>query len=347
MIPWKYSKTMKYPNNNKKTAKFLAKTVLDLVGVDKSIDSTFCELFGGLGYVSRELKPYVKNIIINDIEVYSSMINTAYMSVWIPRHIEKLLMSLNKNIGFKTGLIYKYYSSEGKITTPCFSPENAMKIDTIRTQITAWHKLGVINFDSYCYLLTSLLEASVRVANIQHTFDSFNSPIHKRMYLPLELLPLDRKDDSGNFHIQRSCAKDYINKIEGDVLFLNPPKSGCNYHINYHVLNTICLYPKVEQVEMFGKFNKINYKFKHTPFHTKRKYLENMEFILANAKFKYIILDCNKEICEPLHPILSKYGEFSILEHLYNIRVRDVARYRLKTTSQKHSYFYLLEKKGY
>jgi len=68
-----------------------------------------------------------------------------------------------------------------------FSPKNGAKIDAIRIKIEEWFKEGYISDDEYFYLLTSLLLAVQKVANISGTYGAFNKFWDPRAYKPLTL----------------------------------------------------------------------------------------------------------------------------------------------------------------
>src|SRR5690554_1018012 len=77
----KYKTTIKinflgvnYIGSKHKLSPFIYKTVTAVCGDDLS-DKIFCDLFAGTGIVGRTFKPYVKQVISNDIEYYSYVLN--------------------------------------------------------------------------------------------------------------------------------------------------------------------------------------------------------------------------------------------------------------------------------
>ena len=60
----------------------------------------------------------------------------------------------------------------------------------------------------------------------------------------LELLPIIPSDKESEAHNEN--INDLIKKIEGDILYLDPPYNARQYCTNYHVLETIARYDAPE-----------------------------------------------------------------------------------------------------
>ena len=69
---------MNYIGSKHKLFSFIAKSVYDTVGDDLS-EKVFCDLFAGTGIVGRNFKAQVKQIIANDVEYYSYVLNSNYI----------------------------------------------------------------------------------------------------------------------------------------------------------------------------------------------------------------------------------------------------------------------------
>ena len=53
--------------------------------------------------------------------------------------------------------------------------------------------------------------------------------------------------ENDNSHkVYKEDSNELIKKIEGDILYLDPPYNQRQYSANYHLLNTIALYDNFE-----------------------------------------------------------------------------------------------------
>ena len=69
---------MNYIGSKHKLANFLFETIFKTVGNDLK-KKVFCDLFAGTGIVGRTFKRHVKQVIANDVEYYSFVLNRNYI----------------------------------------------------------------------------------------------------------------------------------------------------------------------------------------------------------------------------------------------------------------------------
>ena len=69
---------MNYIGSKNKLSSFISEAVTEIAGNDLS-HVTFCDLFAGTGIVGRTFKPLVKQVISNDVEYYSYVLNRNYI----------------------------------------------------------------------------------------------------------------------------------------------------------------------------------------------------------------------------------------------------------------------------
>jgi adenine-specific DNA-methyltransferase len=79
-----------------------------------------------------------------------------------------------------------------------------------------------------------------------------------------------------------------IKRIEGDILYLDPPYNQRQYGADYHILNTIAKYDKFVPKGKTGlrAYNRSNYC-------KKSEVVKSFEALIKNAKFKHIFLSYN------------------------------------------------------
>ena len=101
-------------------------------------------------------------------------------------------------------------------------------------------------------------------------------------------------------------AEILINKISGDILYMDPPYNTRQYSSNYHVLETIA---RNDEPEVHGK-TLLRNDCKKSLFSSKRFAKKALEEIIKNAKFKYIFMSYNNEgilSLEDIKKIFEKY----------------------------------------
>lgn len=116
----------------------------------------------------------------------------------------------------------------------------------------------------------------------------------------------------GNCYELNEDANSLIKRIEGDILYLDPPYNSRQYSANYHLLNTIADYKSFTpkgKTEL-REYNKSNYCSKAKVQHT-------FKDLIRNARFRYIVLSYNNEGIMPMQTIeqiMTKYGNYQMFQ---------------------------------
>ena len=124
----------------------------------------------------------------------------------------------------------------------------------------------------------------------------------------LELLPYSNGIKG---KVYNEDINELINKIHGDVLYLDPPYNARQYCTNYHILETIARY---DNPEIKGKTGLRNYDTQKSKYCSKRTVKSEFEDLIKKANFKYIFLSYNNEglmSVDVIKDIMSKYGTYS------------------------------------
>ncbi len=280
----------------------------------------FAELFAGTGIVSRKLKPFVNQIIANDLEPYSYVLLKNYIenTVAIPNErIVFLIHELNnlsikeQDFKEKNGFIYQNYCEGSGSERLYFSDDNGKKIDVIRQKLEEWKVNDFVSQSEYFFLLTSLLESADKVANTASVYGAFLKQLKKSAQKNLILSPAHfPKTENQKNQVFKEDANELIKKIKGDILYLDPPYNARQYGANYHLLNTIALYDDFEPKGKTGlrEYEKSKY--------CKKNEVENVfEDLIKHADFEFIFLSYNNEglmNLETIKKIMSKYGSYSV-----------------------------------
>lgn len=303
---------------------------------------TFCDIFSGTTIVSQYFKNKYK-IISNDLLYFSYCLQKSYLelnnkpnfkNLKISSEIEEYLNNLNIT---HSGFIFKNYSPGGKENRKYLSKENAKLIDGLRIQFDEWLKEKKINSLEYFYLVSLVIEATPFVSNIAGTYGAYLKNWDKRSYKKIELKPLNIFDNKKkNKSYNEDCNK-LIQKIEGDILYLDPPYNSRQYLPNYHLLETIAKYdnPKIK-----GKTGLREYKNQKSNFCNKSYALDALEDLIKKANFKYILLSYSSEGIisdNAINKLLKSYSK-----NLYKRYEIDYRRYKKDKIIKKNKLFELI-----
>lgn len=280
---------------------------------------SFTDLFAGTGIVGYYFKKKGCKIVSNDIQYYSYVLNKAIISNNSHYSFNGLkgiipsLKEVEENLKIKTvlnfldniegidGFIFKNYSSNGGAQRLYFSEYNGKKCDAIRETIEKWFKEKLINESEYFFLKASLIESIDKVANTASVYGAFLKKIKKTAQKNLEMLPyLEVINNNKENFVYNEDSNLLINKIYGDILYLDPPYNHRQYSSNYHILETIAKY---DAPIIKGKTGVRNYKKQRSLYCSRKKSLYALEELINRSKFKYILLSYNDEGLIPLNEI--------------------------------------------
>ncbi len=333
---------MNYIGSKYKLIEFIKSTIYSVVGNDIQ-SKVFCDLFAGTGIVARSFKKEVKHIISNDIEYYSYVLNKNYIGNHLHLPGKEDFINYLNNIELKEGFIFNNYCLGGGCNRQYFSDFNGKKIDAIRLKINEFIKNKEINKNMYYFLLSSLLESADKVANTASVYGAYLKKLKKTAQKNIILESAEYIVNENEHIVYNEDSNELIKKIEGDILYLDPPYNTRQYGANYHILNTIAKYDDFEPIGKTGlrKYYKSKYCSKNT-------IEETFNDLIKNANFKYIFLSYNNEGLMPVNKIrtiMSKYGNYDYYEKSY-LRFRaDKEENRNHKANYTKEFIHILEKK--
>ena len=334
---------MNYIGSKYKLSSWIEQTVKDVAGDDLS-NKTFCDIFAGTGIVGRTFKKDVKKVIANDLEYYSYVLNRNYIQNHQKiedkaTYIEKL----NALTPIDTGFIYNNYCLGSGSGRNYFSDANGKKIDAVRVQIERWYENGEIDDDLYYFLLASLIESADKVANTASVYGAFLKHLKKSAQKELVIEGAEFVVNDNTHEVYNEDSNELIKRIEGDILYLDPPYNQRQYGANYHLLNTIAKYDNFIPKGKTGlrEYNRSNYC-------KRSEVLQSFEALIRNANFRYIFLSYNNEGLmgkEDVKKVMERFGRYALETKEYGRFKADKTQNRNHKADKTFEYLHILEKR--
>lgn len=348
---------MNYIGSKLSLLKFLEESINKVVDENSQI---FCDLFAGTGAVGAYFKKRGYSIISNDLQYYSYVLNKHY----IENHrvlefdgLADIIPSLKKikllerkdavcnylsNIAGVEGFIYKNYCPSGTESQEewrqYFSDENGKKCDAVRQKIEDWKDEKIITDGEYYFLLTSLIESIDKNANTASVYGAFLKKLKKSAQRIFVLRPAELIINDQEHHVFNEDINKLIKKIEGDILYLDPPYNQRQYATNYHILETIAKY---DNPNIHGKTGLRDYEDQKSAYCSRPQVKKAFKDLIENANVKYIFLSYNNEgLMTPadIEEIMSTRGEYGCFTQKYSRFKADRNRNYIanKTTEYLH-----------
>ncbi len=297
------------------------------------------DIFSGSGIVARMLKRHSSKLVVNDLEEYSKVINSCYLSnaEEFPR---KLYNEYKTEIEAKCaeqkteGIIAKNYAPQNsediqKNERVFYTRENALLIDTYRNLIDE----VVCEETLKKYFLAPLITAASVHVNTSGVFKGFyknkNTGIGcfgaagknalSRILGEVKLLEPVFSNFTSELEVYKQDAVILSSELKNiDIAYLDPPYNQHPYGSNYFMLNLI-LKNKLESE--ISKVSGITQDWNRSDFNKKAQALISMEKIIARLDAKYIIISYNSEgfiSYKEMTDMLDKYGNLKTVEIEYN-----------------------------
>jgi adenine-specific DNA-methyltransferase len=331
---------MNYIGSKYSLIDFLQDSILDFAGTGHKV---FADLFAGTGVVGSNFKRLGYQVISNDIQYYSYVLNK-HLVENIPPMDHSLVTHLNSLDG-EEGFVYENYCLGSGSERCYFTDENGKKCDAIRMEIERLKRESSISEAEYYYLLASLINSIDKYANTASVYGAFLKKVKKSAAKDFELELLPVIAGSNNNKVYNEDVNELINRIDGDILYLDPPYNARQYCTNYHVLETIARY---DYPELRGKTGLRDYKEQKSAFCSKRTVTEVFEDLIKNAQFQYIFLSYNNEGLMPISTIkeiMSKYGKYTVYTKEYKRFRADKKENRNHKADETVEYLHCIEKK--
>ncbi|MFH1890998.1 MAG: DNA adenine methylase, partial [Candidatus Kuenenbacteria bacterium] len=328
---------MNYIGSKLSLLKFLEESIEKVAGKNNHV---FCDLFAGTGAVGSYFKEKGYSVIANDIQYYSFVLNKHYIENHKILNFKNLIKEIPKlknikakdrgnficeylsNLKGRKGFIFKNYCLGGtenkKVQRQYFSDENGMRCDAVRQKIEKWKEEKLINNHEYYFLLTSLIESIDKYANTASIYGAFLKHLKKSAQKEFVLKPANMVVNSQEHKVFNEDINELVKKINGDILYLDPPYNHRQYATNYHLLETIAKY---DNPKIHGKTGLREYEDQKSLYCQKTQVKKAFKDLIMNAKVKYIFLSYNNEglmTADDVKEIMSLRGKYGYFTKNYN-----------------------------
>lgn len=328
-----------YLGNKRRLLEHIEKEIL-LIAEKLNCQKLVCaDLFSGSGIVARMLKKYSSNLIVNDLENYSAVINGCYLinkKDFPAQKYSALKSKIEELCSIKKipGIISQNYAPQNdkdiqKGERVFYTRQNALLIDTYRKLIDDVVKEEPLK---KFFLAPLITEASIHV-NTSGVFKGFykdkNTGIGcfgasgknalSRIFGKIELkTPVFSNFESGLEIFQKDAVALSKELKNLDITYLDPPYNQHPYGSNYFMLNLIL---KNKLDANISKVSGIVQNWNRSVFNKPYAALSSMEEIISGISSKYVIISYNSEgfiSFDQMSGMLKKYGNLKTVEIKYN-----------------------------
>ncbi len=299
------------------------------------------DVFSGSGIVSRYFKQHASLLIANDLEMYTKIINTCYLSNSQDRDMvqlrglfcdlrEQLEMADYKN-NWVTGVIRENYSPKDDNNIQAgervfYTTRNAHYIDTARKIIADYPE------SAQPFFIAPLLALASVHTNTSGVFKGFyknkegvgqfggrNKDALSRITAEMDIqFPVFSKFSCDTKILQGDSNLIVGDVEEVDVAYIDPPYNQHPYGSNYFMLNIIA---KNEEPKQMSTVSGIDADWNRSSYNKAKEASKSLEDLVSNVKAKYVLLSFNSEgfmTIEEMKTMLKKYGKVTMNECEYN-----------------------------
>lgn len=244
--------------------------------------NTVADIFAGTGSVASAFTD--KKLITNDILYFNYICHVAWFGSqkYNEPKIEALVCYYNLAQPQEEN-----YMSENFSDT-FFSAADCRKIGFIREDIEKRYNAGEINARERAILITSLLYAMDKIANTCGHYDAYIKGATFEKHLELTL-PLASNENNKNNQCYNEDANRLVERIEADLVYIDPPYNSRQYCDAYHLLENVARWEKPAVTGVALKMDRRKLKSDYCTSSAAKAF----EDLVSKIKAKYILLSYN------------------------------------------------------
>ena len=324
------------------------RALLDFIGQGISIAQkelhkeklSLFDCFSGSGVVARYFRQFASQLWVNDLELYSAIINRCYQSNKAQADTQELrqlhlqLCQQLENQPLEPGFISRHYAPADDTTIQpgerCFyTTRNARFLDTARKLIDQQVPPQLQDF----FLAPLLSQASIH-ANTSGVFKGFYKNKEgvgqfggtarealQRIAAPITLPYPVFSNFSCHVEVLQQEAQAAAQQLPPvDVAYLDPPYNQHPYGSNYFMLNLLATGQEPDEAEI-SKVSGIPNNWNRSQYNKARYVQQALENLIATIPAAFLLISFNSEgFIKPaqMESLLGKYGKVQRLECNYN-----------------------------
>jgi len=280
--------------------------------------NTVADIFAGTGSVASAFCD--KKLITNDLLYFNHICHIAWFGA--EQYDEEKVKNLIRYYNAVNPQEDNYMSLNFADTF--FSLLDCRKIGFIREDIEENYRDEKINSRERAILITSLLYAMDKIANTCGHYDAYIKGADFTRHLELSL-PLASNENNKNNQCYNEDANYLVERIEADLVYIDPPYNSRQYCDAYHLLENVARWEKPAVTGVALKMDRSKLKSEYCTSNAAKAF----EDLVAKIKAKYILLSYNnmaekgndrsnaKISDEDIMRILSRKGKVKIFSEKY------------------------------
>lgn len=293
------------------------------------------DAFAGSGVVSRYLKQFSSCLFCNDLEKYSSILNTCYLSneadidmLQLLRMHTDLLRQIDAHP--TPGMIAELYApQDDEHIQPAervfYTRRNAVFLDTARQAIAQ------VPDQWQAYFLAPLLTQASIHTNTSGVFKGFHKNADgigqfggraknalQRILAPISIpLPVFSRFDCEHHILQQDATAAARTLPELDLAYLDPPYNQHPYGSNYFMLNLLAEYKHPERI---SRVSGIPTNWSRSPYNSKNRAAAALSELITAIPAPFILISYNSEgfiTPQQMDELLRPHGSVTIMQQDY------------------------------
>lgn len=330
------SQLITYIGNKRSLLPFIQKGIVFAKQKLKKDKVAFLDLFAGSGAVARLAKQHASRLIVNDLELYSFVCNSCYLTNRssidgreLTSHIVKMQKKVQSNLS--PGFITKLYAPKDenniqKGERVFYTRRNAMFLDTFCAAIQE------IDEPYRTLLLAPVLVQASKYVNTAGIFNAFyknkggigqyGGDARKglaRILKEIEIIEPIFSNFECPVYVTRADANALCRTLDPiDIAYFDPPYNQHSYSSNYFMLNLLCDYKEPIEISKNSGIPKMRTRSAYN----KRQFARHVLFdAIRNCPSSFILISYNSEGFidhETFLTELQEIGTITVLSTRYN-----------------------------
>jgi adenine-specific DNA-methyltransferase len=206
---------------------------------------TFCDAFGGLGFVGSHFKSKGYKVWTGDILTFAHYFQLSRIQLDRTVSFRRLRSNMRldtigdvidtlNTLKPRNGWLVEEYAKKRMF----FTLENAMRAQSCRLQIDSWSRSKWLNSHERAVLLASLINSMDRVANTAGTYYAYLKSWHRKALLPFRFELIRPAKGNPDCSSVLADAKDLVASRKFDILYLDPPYNERSYSTYLYVVRS-------------------------------------------------------------------------------------------------------------